>query len=170
MRKPPDKPPPPPAAPPPLPPPLPRQQPPSEDRNPSDPCRRPRLRFKMAPSEWAFSCERFGIAADEPPPNAPNTAPGMAELMASALKSLNLPTVQRVAALAPHWRGVAGEELAKHSRPARVEARTLFVAVDHPMFLARFRGPSARRLLDYVQSIAPELGVLQVRAFVEAAP
>jgi len=146
----------------------------SEERSPanwtaSDPCVRERRRFKMTPSEWAFARERFRIAPDELPPNAANTAPGMADLMAQALKSLNLPTVQRVAALAPHWGSIVGEELAKHSRPARVTAKTLFVAVDHPMFLARFRGPSVRRLLDYVQSIAPDLGVTLVRAFVEAA-
>ena len=147
--------------------PAPEERPP-DDWKPSDPCKRTRSRFSMTAAEWEFARERFRIAPGELPPNSANTAPGMEALMAAALKSLNLPTVQRVAELAPHWDRVVGEELARHSWPARVTTKTLFVAVDHPVFLARFRGPSVRRVLDYVQSIAPDLGVMQVRAFVEA--
>ncbi|MBQ9344753.1 MAG: DUF721 domain-containing protein [Kiritimatiellae bacterium] len=148
-----------------LPPPSPRHE--VEPQPPADPCRRPRRRLAVTASEWQVARERFRIGPDELPPSAPNTAPPISKLMADALASLHLPTVQQVAALAPHWAEIVGAELARHSRPARMREGTLYVAVDHPLFLARFRGGAARRVLDYVQTVAPELQARAVQAFVE---
>ncbi len=130
------------------------------------PAKRRRQRYAMSPTEWTVARERFRIAPDEQPPAAPNTAPPMAQLMEEALRSFHLPTVEMVTELAPHWTEIVGAELAAHSHPARVQNGTLFIAVAHPLFLARFHGATARRILDYVQTLHPELKVANVRAFI----
>lgn len=140
---------------------------PSPLPSPSDDSgKRRRKRFAMTPTEWTFARERFRIAPDEQPPAAPNTAPPMAQLMEEALRSFHLRMVQMVTELAPHWPEIVGPDLAAHSHPARVQNGTLYIAVGHPLFLARFHGATARRILDYVQTLHPELKIKSIRAYI----
>lgn len=140
--------------------------PPSPAPSSEPPAKRRRQRYAMSPTEWTVARERFRIAPDEVPPAAPNTAPPMAQLMEEALRSFHLPTVEMVTELAPHWAEIVGPELAAHTRPARVQNGTLYVSVAHPVFLARFHGGTSRRILDYVQTLHPELKINAVRSFI----
>lgn len=117
----------------------------------------------MKPAEekrlrWERERERFRIE-DPFPPRELREEKSIQAILSSVLKTEEPAAAPVPPVLLDHWAMVAGEQIARHTRPAVLHNSLLYVHVDHPGWLAEVRRLPKNHFLKKIASIpdAPEV-------------
>ncbi|MCB1070497.1 MAG: DUF721 domain-containing protein [Verrucomicrobia bacterium] len=103
-------------------------------------------RRKLSRGQWAVERERFQYPSEIRPESEDRTVP-MSEAVNDALKSLGLHRDHTLHQLTEQWPTLAGDHVAKHSRPGAMQGHMLVVYVNHPMWLAELQRGSDQHVL-----------------------
>ncbi len=108
--------------------------------------------------KWERERERFRIA-DRFPPKPVRKEKNIGEILASVLKES---PVEKVLPnlLKERWPLVVGEQMAKHTEPAYLREKTLYVNADHPGWLTELRRLPKNHILKKISAI-PEAPVVR---------
>ena len=111
----------------------------------------PRKRPYRDPGRWELEKERHRLPEDEPAPaeEAPARQPG--DLIPALMKKLGLETVFWEEQLLQEWPAIAGAQVAKNSRPGRIERGLLCIYVRHPAWLSELSRYGHTQLLANLQ-------------------
>jgi predicted nucleic acid-binding Zn ribbon protein len=107
--------------------------------------------------EWELQRERFHLDRELPP--AAFHAVGIGDVLPGAVKKWGLAAPFQVEVLCAAWEQLVGKDLARRSRPGRLDNKTLTIYVCHPTWLMEIKRME-RPLLEKIQSCR---GAEQVR-------
>ncbi len=125
--------------------------------------RRDRNRRVFSRGRWELERERAQIG-DAVQPLAFRDAEPIADVVTGVMMRLQGPEASRLTALAQGWVALAGNAVAAHSRPGRLDGRRLTVYVDSSTWLSELERTWKRTLLERVQAkLGP--GVVQSLLF-----
>ena len=89
---------------------------------------------KYSRGRWMIECERCGIPRGTPPPAEEDCAT-MDAGVEQVLKGLGLSGLQSTNELVERWEDIVGSQVARHSRPGRMNGSELIVYVDSSVWL-----------------------------------
>ncbi len=102
--------------------------------------------------KWELARERFRLANPFPPPEQrPEKCIG--DILSAILKNNETETVLLPDKITERWPVVAGEQLAKHTRPAHLKNGTLYINADHPGWLTELRRLPKAHMLKKIAAI-----------------
>jgi len=90
---------------------------------------------KHSRSRWKVKRERCRIA-DARPPAPDREARSIGGIIPAVMKSLGLDQQRRLSELAGEWEQIVGADIARHTRPGRLEQGELLVFVDSSVWLS----------------------------------
>lgn len=90
--------------------------------------------------------ERFHIKERDPPAKQ-RDALCISEVIPSLMKKLGLEDQHWLTVLADEWEKLVGKAVTKHTRPGRLEGRTLIVFVDNSVWLSELARYGHREML-----------------------
>jgi len=95
---------------------------------------------------WQIERERCRIA-DVRPPSGPADPSVMADVIPALMKRLGLADQHWLGVLEEEWAKIAGEAVAKHTRPGRMEKKKLTVFVDNSVWMNELMRYGSKQLL-----------------------
>lgn len=111
---------------------------------------------------WMIERERCRIDAFKPPPPDPGGVT-MAAGVENVLKRMGLSHAAWAAEIADAWPSIAGNQVAKHTRPGTLQGADLTVYVDSSVWLSELQRYGLGALLKNVQQYAGTGKVRRVR-------
>ena len=99
---------------------------------------------------WAVTRERHQIGAAVPSPSVRDGVP-IAPIIAQVIKRLGLESQHGVACVSEAWTAVAGDAVARHTRPGRLDNGHLVVYVDSSMWLSELSRYGRQVMLERLQ-------------------
>jgi predicted nucleic acid-binding Zn ribbon protein len=94
--------------------------------------------------------ERFQIEDAVPPTNFEDATP-LGDVLSRVMKQAGLSQQHWAAVLEDNWEEIAGEGVARHTRPGPLHEKTLSVYVDSPVWLNELRRMGQQHLLNNLQ-------------------
>ncbi|MBL7076126.1 MAG: DUF721 domain-containing protein [Kiritimatiellae bacterium] len=94
--------------------------------------------------------ERFRIADHVPPAGVEDATP-LGDILTRVMKKAGLAEQHWAAVLEESWADIAGENVARHTRPGPLRDKALSVYVDSPVWLNELRRMGQRHLLNNLQ-------------------
>jgi hypothetical protein len=114
--------------------------------------------MKQTPEQqlkWELARERFRLESPFPPLEQRQER-RISDILTGILQKDESETVSLPEKIAERWPVVAGEQLAKHTRPAHLKKGILYVHADHPGWLTELRRLPKAHMLKKISSI-PDL-------------
>lgn len=112
--------------------------------------------------KWELCRERFRLEELSPPSDRrPERCIG--DILAGILKKEDAETGALPEKIAERWPVIAGEHLAKHTRPAYVKKGILYVHADHPGWLVELRRLPKAHMLKKISSVRDIYGIKDIR-------
>lgn len=108
-----------------------------------------RRRSSYSRGRWMIECERCGIPRGTPPP-AEETCAAMDNGVQAVLKGLGLSSLQWTNELLESWKDVVGPQVARHTRPGRMNGSELIVYVDSSVWLHELQRYGLKGMKDKV--------------------
>lgn len=102
--------------------------------------------------KWELARERFRLENPYPPPEQ-RPEKCIRDILSELLKSDETETVSLPEKITDRWPVIAGEQLAKHTRPAYLKNGILHITADHPGWLAELRRLPKTLMLKKIGSI-----------------
>ncbi|MGE4487959.1 MAG: DUF721 domain-containing protein [Kiritimatiellales bacterium] len=102
--------------------------------------------------KWELTRERFRIE-DPRPPSARRPERHISEILSDMLKKKPVEDTSVPDILLARWPVIAGEQVAKHTRPAWLCKGILYIYADHPGWLTEIRRVPKNGLLKKIGSI-----------------
>ena len=110
---------------------------------------------------WQLSRERFHIA-DRRPPAARREARKIGTILSKVLQSE--PVEKPLSPVfSERWSLITGEQIAKHTTPARLRNGVLYVYADHPGWLGQIRRLPKAHLLKKIAAIPETSEITDIR-------
>ncbi|MDD4870737.1 MAG: DUF721 domain-containing protein [Kiritimatiellae bacterium] len=100
---------------------------------------------------WQVERERFRIENHRPPEGIADPL-RISDAMAGVMKKLGLEDTHWLTVLEDEWQKIAGEAVAKHTRPGRMEKKRLTVFVDSSVWLNELLRYGRRQMLLNLQN------------------
>lgn len=97
--------------------------------------------MKQTPDQhlkWELARERFRLDEPFPPPER-RPEKRISDILTGILRKDESGTVTLPEKIAERWPVVAGEQLAKHTRPSHLKNGVLYINADHPGWLTELR-------------------------------
>lgn len=110
----------------------------------------PERRRTYHKGRWAIQRERFQIADLTPPIDTPDAQP-ISQWIKAVISQADSTEVAQKIKLDESWPQLVGPQLAAHVRPVKVDKGTLFVGVDHPMWIQELKGAMGDEILHRIQ-------------------
>ena len=110
-------------------------------------------RYKYKPVQWAVLREREQIAETKPPQGRPETTEA-GQILEKVVKELGLASEHWLTRLTDEWPRLAGDVVARHTRPGRLDGKTLVVFVDNSVWLSELSRFGKEQLLDNIKKQA----------------
>lgn len=110
-------------------------------------------RYKYKPVEWAVLREREQIAETKPPQERPEVMEA-GLILDKVVKELGLASEHWLTRLADEWPQLAGDVVSKHTRPGRLDGKTLVVFVDNSVWLSELSRFGKEQLLANIKKQA----------------
>ena len=111
--------------------------------------------MKQTPDQqlkWELARERFHLEEPFPPPER-RCEKYIGDILAGILRKDETDTVSLPAKIAERWPVIAGEQLAKHTRPSHLKNGILYVHADHPGWLTELRRLPKAHMLKKISSV-----------------
>jgi hypothetical protein len=99
---------------------------------------------------WQVEKERFHLDSYQPAQGVEDAA-GIGDVVAGIMKSLGLEGMHWLNILEEEWTRLVGDAVAKHSRPGRMEKKTLTVFVDNSVWLNELLRYGRKQMLENLQ-------------------
>jgi len=115
-----------------------------------DSIRRKSRSMKFSKGRWEIERERCRIEGFKPPAGVAEPEK-IADIIPALMKSLGLAEQHWLGMLEEEWGKIAGEAVAKHTRPGRVEKKKLTVFVDNSVWLNELSRYGRQQLLQNLQ-------------------
>jgi predicted nucleic acid-binding Zn ribbon protein len=96
---------------------------------------RRQVQSRRAPGWWTVQKERARLTDPAPPPPAREARP-VGAVLPDVLKTLGLEERHWMAVLQTEWAECVGADVARHTRPGRLQGKTLVVFVDSSAWLS----------------------------------
>jgi len=93
-----------------------------------------RRRQSISRQAWALQRERLQLADPRPPEPEAYTTPG--DVIPALMKQWGLEQRLWEQEMLREWPALAGDDVARHTRPGRLERKILLVYVRHPVWLS----------------------------------
>ena len=106
-----------------------------------------RRRIVFHRGRWAVEQERFQLGAEVRPTPPFQEALHIARIIPAALGKMTSAEAQDMAQLIAEWTRHVGIPLGEHTRPLRLEKTTLYVGVDHPVWIFELKGALEEEIL-----------------------
>lgn len=106
---------------------------------------------RRSSGKWAVQRERCNLAPGERAVSVDKERP-IGEAISRVMTSMGLAAEHWSVRLGEEWSVLVGPEIAKHTRPGRLEGGELTVFVDHSIWLAELSRYSSRKLLANLQA------------------
>lgn len=106
---------------------------------------------KFSPGRWAIERDRFHLK-DGPPPPIYEPAQKAAELIPAILKTAGLENKVWEYALINEWPKLVGEQVARRTRPGRIQNRVLIVYVANAVWLSELSRGGRVQMLQNLQT------------------
>jgi predicted nucleic acid-binding Zn ribbon protein len=112
--------------------------------------RRTSDRRRFNTGRWNVQRERAQIEDRFPPPSFRDATP-IAQTISAIFERLGVEDRRWLTALADEWEQIAGQALARHTRPGRFDGRNLVVFVDSSVWLSELKRYGQSQLLANVR-------------------
>ncbi len=113
---------------------------------------RPETLRGYSAGRWMIERERWGIEAYCPPPAPTCDGVQVASGVPEVLKALGVKTEGWASALAGEWAALVGVQVAKHTRPGRLQGVELTVYVDSSVWLGELSRYGLNAMLANIQA------------------
>jgi predicted nucleic acid-binding Zn ribbon protein len=95
---------------------------------------------------WEVQRERLRVPDWTPPPESRDAAP-LAAILGDWMKRFGMQADHWAARIESEWTALVGADVARHTRPGRVEADVLIVYVDHPVWMSELKRYGSKQML-----------------------
>jgi len=114
--------------------------------------------------KWELKRERFRLENPFPPPEKRREKP-ISEILTGLLSNNNPEVPPLPEIIDQRWPAIAGEQLAKHVRPYRLQSGVLYLYADHPGWLTEVKRLPREQWLKKIRSIqnAPDIKDVRVQ-------
>ena len=102
--------------------------------------------YKMTRQQWEVYRERCRISDPRQPPKVSEHT--VEDALPELMKKLGLETSLWVETLSRDWQEIVGTGVGKHTRPGRLDGKTLFVFVDSPVWLNELKRYGQKQMLE----------------------
>lgn len=99
---------------------------------------------------WQIERERFQLTDPRPPRAYRVFTPE--QVLPKLMKQVGLEQPLWERTLIHEWPDLVGEDVAAHTRPGRLERKTLYVYVKNSVWLYQLRGPNEKAMLERIQA------------------
>jgi hypothetical protein len=110
-----------------------------------------RLRSHFNPGRWIVERERFHLDAGAKPPST-DVVERVADIIPSMMKKMGLEERFWEQSLVSSWPSIVGEAVARHTRPGRVQRKTLYIFVRNAAWLGELSRYGQREILANIQA------------------
>ena len=121
-----------------------------------------RKQQKIGRGKWRVERERCHLSGREPEPSFRSATP-IGDIIPTLMKKLGLESEHWVEVLDREWPALAGDAVARHTRPGRLEKGILTVFVDSSVWLSELSRYGKQQLLANLQTQFGKKKVRDVR-------
>lgn len=109
-----------------------------------------RRKQRFSRGAWEVERDRFQLTDPAPPP--PDQCEKVGDLVPSLMKQLGLENRLWEEALLSEWPALVGEQVARQTRPGRLDHKVLYVFVSHSTWLNELSRYGQKQMLANLQS------------------
>ena len=110
----------------------------------------PRRKQRFSRGDWEVQRDRFQLT--DPAPAPPDRCEKVGDLVPTLMKQLGLENRLWEEALISEWPALVGEQVARQTRPGRLDRKILYVFVSHSMWLSELTRYGQKQMLANLQA------------------